>query len=103
MSVVRAKDIRSAVLKLSLPCCDLIGVNIELLSQLSECSIAFNRRQCNLRFEASCVVPAWSSAQGLSDSIGTAWPPSGRNSTYPSVQISGTSSLNLASLAINPC
>jgi len=26
------------------------------------------------------------------DSIGTAWPPSGRNSTYPSVQISGTSS-----------
>jgi hypothetical protein len=27
------------------------------------------------------------------DSIGTAWPPSGRNSTYPSVQISGTRSI----------
>jgi hypothetical protein len=52
-------------LKLRLPCCDLIGVNVELLSQLSECSITFNRRQRHLRFEARCVVPARSSAHGL--------------------------------------
>jgi hypothetical protein len=59
---VQAKNIRSPVLKLRLPCCDLIGMNVELLSQLSECSIVFNRRQL-------MVSP---------DSIGTACPPSGR-------------------------
>jgi hypothetical protein len=34
------------------------------------------------------------------DSMGTACPPSGRNSTYPSVQISGTSSI-IAMIAID--
>jgi hypothetical protein len=29
---VRAKNIRSSVLELRFPCCDLIGVNVELFS-----------------------------------------------------------------------
>jgi hypothetical protein len=44
----------------------LFPFNIELLSQLSECSIAFDRRKRHLCFEDRCVVPAWSSAHGLS-------------------------------------
>jgi hypothetical protein len=44
--------------------CDLIWMRVELHSRLSECSIAFNRRQRHLRFEARYVVPARSSANG---------------------------------------
>jgi hypothetical protein len=45
---------------------EVLAVNVELLSQLSECSIAFDCRKRHLRFEGRCVVPARSSAHGLS-------------------------------------
>jgi hypothetical protein len=83
-------DLRSA-LELRLPRCDLIGVDVELLRKLSQCSIALDGGKRHLHLEGRRVVPAGSSAH-CSDSLGTPCPLSGRNSTYRPVQISETSS-----------
>src|SRR4051794_38767694 len=52
--------------ELSLPGHDLVGMDIELLGQLSQRLLAPHRSQGHLRFESRCVVPAWSSAHRLS-------------------------------------
>src|SRR5436190_8255836 len=79
--------IRCPFLKLRFPRCNLIGVDVELLRKLSQCTIALDGRECHLRLEGRCVVPARSSLQ------------SGRNSTYRPVQISGAGSVSSGSLA----
>src|SRR6516164_9639072 len=59
--------------------------------QLGDRSVALDGGQGHLRLEGRQVVPAGSSAHGLSCSRRSS-PLSGRNSTYRPVQISGTSS-----------
>jgi hypothetical protein len=53
-------------LKLCLPRCDLVGVDIELLGKLSHRSIALDGGKRHLRLEGRCVVPACASAHALS-------------------------------------
>jgi hypothetical protein len=60
------KHVGCPFLKLRLPRCNLIGVNVELLRKLSQCSIALDGSKRHPRFEGRCVVPAWSSAHCLS-------------------------------------
>jgi hypothetical protein len=48
-SVAGAENIGSSALKLRLPRCDLIGVDVELLCKFSQSSIALDRRNRNLR------------------------------------------------------
>jgi hypothetical protein len=77
--------------ELRFPRCDLIGVDVELLRKLSQCSIALNGGKRHLCLEIRCVVPAFRRGRLLivsPDSRGTACPLSGRNSTYRPVQIS---------------
>src|SRR5438067_2101592 len=50
--------ISSRALKLRLPRCDLIGVDVELLRKLGHRSIALDSGKRHLRLEARCVVPA---------------------------------------------
>jgi hypothetical protein len=52
--------------KLGFPRCDLIEVHVELLRQLSQCSITLDGSKRHLRLEGRCVVPARSSTHGLS-------------------------------------
>jgi hypothetical protein len=66
-------------------------MNIELLSQLDQRLLALHGGQSHLRLENRCVVPARSSRHGLSCAAHI-WPLSGRNSTYPAIQISKASS-----------
>jgi hypothetical protein len=63
---VRAKNLRSPGLKLRLPRCDLIGVDVELFRQLSQRSIALDGGKRHLRLEGRCVVPTGSPAHCLS-------------------------------------
>jgi hypothetical protein len=56
----------SPALKLRLPRCNLIGVNVELLGKLRQCPIALDGGKRPPRLESRCVVPARSSLQGLS-------------------------------------
>src|ERR1035437_2931818 len=67
-SVARTEteNIGSPALKLRFPRCDLIGVDVELLRKLSQRSIALDGGKRHLRLEGRCVVPARSSAHGLS-------------------------------------
>ena len=60
------EHIGSPALKLRLPRCDLIGVDVELLGKLRQRSIALDGGKRHLRLEGRCVVPARSSAHGLS-------------------------------------
>src|SRR5665811_2371838 len=60
------ENIGSPALKLRFPRCDLIGVDVELLRKLSQRSIALDGGKRHLRLEGRCVVPARSSAHGLS-------------------------------------
>jgi len=60
------KNIGSTALKLRLPRCDLIGVDVELFCKFGQCSVALDRGNRNLRLEGRCVVPARSSAHCLS-------------------------------------
>ena len=55
------EDIGSRTLKLSLPRCDLIGVDVELLRKLGHRSVALDSGKRHLRLEGRCVVPARSS------------------------------------------
>src|SRR6266851_4116239 len=88
----RAKNPGSASLQLCLPCRNLIGVDVEMLGQLSYRSVALDGGKRHLCLKGRGMVPARSSAHGLSCSRRLS-PLSGRNSTYRPVQISGTGSL----------
>src|ERR1019366_511822 len=68
----------------------LIGVNVEMLGQLGQRSIALDGGKRHLRLESRAVVPARSFVHCLSCSRRSS-PLSGRNSTYRLVQISGAS------------
>src|SRR6202165_2489873 len=52
------ENIGSPAFELRLPRCDLIRVDVELLRQLSQCSIALDGGKRHLRLEGRCVVPA---------------------------------------------
>ncbi len=70
-----------------------IGVNIELLRQLRDCLVAFDRRQRDFRFEYRGVIPAGSSRHDcLLILVPTTWLISGLKSTYTAVRFSGTTS-----------
>jgi hypothetical protein len=60
------EHIGGPALKLGLPRRDLIGMHVELVRQLSQCSIALDGGKRHLRLESRCVVPACSSAHRLS-------------------------------------
>ena len=60
------EHIGSPALKLRLPRCDLIGMDVELLRKLSQRPIALDGGKRHLRLECRCVVPARSSLHGLS-------------------------------------
>jgi hypothetical protein len=82
----RSENSGSSPLQLRLPCRDLIGVDVEMLRQLSYRPVALDGGKRHLRLEGRCVVPARSSVHGLSCSRRLS-PLSGRNSTYRPVQI----------------
>jgi hypothetical protein len=65
-SVARTENIGSSALQLRLPRGDLIGVDVELLRKLSQCSIALDGGKRQLRLKGRCVVPAGSFAHCLS-------------------------------------
>jgi hypothetical protein len=66
-------------------------VDVEVFGQLGRRSIALDGGKRHFSLEARCVVPARSSAHGLSCSRRLS-PFSGRNSTYRPVQISAAGS-----------
>jgi hypothetical protein len=51
----RAENIGSPALELRFPRRDLIGVDVELLRQLSQCSVALDAGERNFRFESRCT------------------------------------------------
>src|SRR5436305_14271963 len=72
--------------ELGLPLGDLVGMDIEVLGQLGQGLVAFTAARATLALKAGewfrrgrllMVSPVWQPF----------WPRSGRNSTYPSVQI----------------
>src|SRR4051812_13896834 len=63
---LRAEHPGRPLQELSLPGRDLVGMNIELLRQLSQRLLAPHGSQGHLRFESRRVVPAWSSAHRYS-------------------------------------
>jgi hypothetical protein len=65
-TVGRPENPGSTFLKLRLPLRDLIGMNVEVLSQISDGAFAPDRGQSHFRLEGRCVVPAWSSGHCLS-------------------------------------
>ena len=66
VAAARTENIGSAAFKLRLPRRDLVGVDVEMLGQLRERPIALDGGKRHLRLEGRCVVPARSSAHGLS-------------------------------------
>jgi hypothetical protein len=88
LAATRTEHIGSAALKLRFPR-DLIGMYVELLGELRQCPIALNGGKRHRRFEDRSMIPPWSSLQVSPDLQTLACPPSGRNSTYRPVQISG--------------
>jgi hypothetical protein len=63
---VGTEYVGSPTFKLRLPRCDLIGVDVELLRKLHQRSVTLDGGKRHLRLEGRCVVPAGSSAHGLS-------------------------------------
>ena len=61
-----SEHVGSPALQLRFPCCDLVGMNVELLRQLSQRPIASDGGERHFRLESRCVVPARSSAHRLS-------------------------------------
>ena len=93
-AAARTEHIGSSALKLRLPRGNLIRVDVELLGKLRQCPIALDGGKCHLRLKSRCINPP---AQYVllmvsPDSQAIACPLSGRNSTYRTVQISGTGS-----------
>jgi len=56
-----AKNIGGGFQQLLFPVRDLVGMNIELFSQLGQCPVAPDRRQGHFGLEARCVIPSGSS------------------------------------------
>ena len=86
-AAVRSKHPGCPVEQLPLPLGDLVGMNVELLSQLGQRLVASDGRQSHLRFEGG----VWFRRGRLvivSPGLQPFWLLSGRNSTYPDVQIS---------------
>ena len=79
-------------LELRLPRCDLIGVDVELLRKLSQGSIALQAASATFALKVGVWFRRGRLFMVSPDSLGTACPLSGRNSTYRPVQISETSS-----------
>src|SRR3954447_5336568 len=61
-----AKHPGCPVEKLRLPLSNLVGMNVELLSQLGQRLLALDGGQSHLRLESRCVVPTWSSCHRFS-------------------------------------
>ena len=82
------KNIGRPALELRFPRCDLIGMDVELLRKLSQCSIPLMAASATFALK----VAVWFRRGRLlivsPDSRGTACPLSGRNPTYRPVQIS---------------
>src|SRR5258705_2556392 len=95
------ENITSPTLELRLPRRNLIGVNIEMLRQVSQRSIDIDGGERHLGLEYRCVVPALSSAHRSSCSRPSS-PLSGRNSTYRPVQICESSSAFLDKQGLLP-
>ena len=91
-SVAGAKNIGSAALKLCFPRGDLIGVDVKLFCKLNQCSIALDPGKSIFALKAGVWFRRGRLLIVSPDSQGTACLPSGRNSTYRPVQISGTGS-----------
>src|ERR1700724_1732013 len=90
------ENIGSPALELRFPRCDLIGVDIELFRQLSQCSIALDGGKRHLRLETGEWFRRGRLLIVSPDSRGTACPLSGRNSTYRPVQFLEAGSESLA-------
>ena len=75
---------------------DVTRVDVELRRQLSQSSIALDRRKRNFRLEAGVWFRRGRLVMVSPDSLATACPLSGRNSTYRLVQILKASSAFLA-------
>ncbi|MGY3079162.1 hypothetical protein ACVWZZ_005570 [Bradyrhizobium sp. LM6.10] len=84
------ENVRGTALQLGLPRRDLIGVDIKVLGQLRQRSIALDGGQRYFRLEGRGMGSAGSSAHRRS-CLRQLSPHSGRNSTYRDVQISETS------------
>jgi hypothetical protein len=78
-------------LELRLPRCDLIGVDVELLRKLSQFA-PFGAASATFALKVGVWFRRGRLFMVSPDSLGTACPLSGRNSTYRPVQISETSS-----------
>jgi len=66
MATVWTENIGSPALQLRFPRGDLIGMDVELLRQLNQRSIALDGRKRHLCLEGRCMVPARSFAHCLS-------------------------------------
>ena len=89
----RAEPADSPLEQLRAPLRDLVRMHIELLRQFRQRCLAANGRKRHLRFESRTMIPAWSFAHRLSCSR-PPWPASGRQSTYPAVQMSQATSVH---------
>jgi hypothetical protein len=89
------ENIDSSTLELCFPRRDLIGVDVKLLRQLSQCLIALDGGKSDLGLEAGVWFRRGRLLMVSPDSTGTACPLSGRNSTYRPVQILEAGSLFL--------
>src|SRR6476659_6808695 len=65
-AAAETEHIGSSAVELRFPRCDLIGMDVKLLRQLSQRSIALDGGKRHLRLEGRCVVPARSSLHGRS-------------------------------------
>jgi len=65
-AAARTEHFGCPFLKLRVPRCDLIGVDVEMLRQLNQCPIALDGGKRHSHLEGRCVVSARSSAHCLS-------------------------------------
>ena len=99
LSCPGAKQLRRPIQQLGLPLRDLVRVHIELACQLRKCPVAAHCGKSHLRLELCRVVTAGSSAHlSLLSPRALSCPQSVSDSTYPPVQISGATSMEL----VNP-
>src|SRR4051812_5007003 len=82
-SRLRAEHPGRPLQELSLPGCDLVGMNVKLLRQFGERLLTPYGSQGHLRFESRRVVPAGSSAHRFSCSAAILAAVRQKTSTYP--------------------
>jgi hypothetical protein len=87
VAAARTEHIGCPFLELCFPRRDLIGVDVELLRQLGQCSIALMAASATLALKPGVWFRRGRLLIVSPDSLGTACPLSGRNSTYRLVQI----------------